>query len=180
MKHAKILGSALLASFFSFLFSIPIVKAHCPLCTITAATVAGGAAMFGVKGVVVGLFTGAAAAAMGMWIGRKIRKKYMPLQKIMITGASVALTIIPVIPFVKEMPLPVYVSLFGGYGTLFNRTYIINKFLLGSIIGAALMYGTPALSGVISRLREKQVPFQGMIIIAILLILVAALLQVAL
>lgn len=161
--------------------------AHCPLCTVTAAAAAGGATMLGVKGAVVGLFTGAAAAAMGMWLGRKIKKKYVPFQTTALTVASVALTVLPVVPFVREMPLPLYVSIFGSYGSLLNRTYLFNKFILGSILGAVLMYAAPALSSLVSRMRRveknsetRPIPFQGIIIVFVLLAIAAGIAQVVL
>src|SRR3989344_2974791 len=90
--------------------------AHCPLCTVGAAFVAGGAAVFGVHRMVIGVFIGAFAASMGMWFGRAIKKKVMPFQKTAIVLASYFLTVLPMWPLLKDAH-PLLLNFAGDYGT---------------------------------------------------------------
>lgn len=153
------------------------VYAHCPLCTIGAAAVAGGAAYYGVNQLVIGLFIGGFAISMGMWIARLIKKKYVPFQTILIVLISFFTTILPLLPLMKEVA-PLYISLFGGYGTLLNRTYVINLFFIGSIPGGIMVGIAPWLSKKITSLRKgKRMPFQGIMITLLLLIIAGVILQ---
>ena len=112
---------------FVILFSISstTVIAHCPLCTAGAAFVAGGAAVLGVHRMVIGVFIGAFAVSMGIWLGRAIKKKFMPLQKTIIVLFSYLLTVFPIRPLLKDLHT-FLISLYGDYGSLFNMTYLID------------------------------------------------------
>ena len=159
--------------FSASLFGIGIplvVKAHCPLCTAGAIAVGIGAYKLGISTEAVGIGIGAFAVALGLWIARIIPKKYIPFQKEVIVVVSFVSTILPVIPFMKSA-FPVYISFLGDYGT----TIAINRFLIGSIIGGLLVIIAPLVSRNLSRLANgKRIPFQGMII-TILLLLVSML-----
>ncbi len=146
--------------------------AHCPLCTVGAGAAAAGAAWLGVDNIVIGIFLGASALAMGLWFSRLIKKKYVPLQKLAISSFSFASIIIPVLPLMKGYS-SIYVSLAGGYGSLLNRTYLINLFLLGSIIGAAIVAAAPSISSAITGKRGKTIPYQGIILTFSLLAIAA-------
>ncbi len=168
--------SLLITSFLFFL--IPrSAFAHCPLCTAGAAIAAGGALWLGVKASVIGLFIGAFAVSLGWWIGKKIKKQYIPLQKTLIIVLSFLTTILPLVPLISPVT-PFYLDLGGSYGSLFNRTYVINLFLFGSIVGGAIVCMIPALSQRITKWRNgKMIPFQGITLTFTLLILVTFLLQ---
>ncbi len=159
--------------FFAF---IPAVSAHCPLCTIGAAAAAGGAAYFGVNQMVIGLFTGAFAVSVGWWISRLIKKRYIPFQRTAIILVSFATTILPLMPLMTEIR-PWFLSLFGSYGSIFNRTYVINLFLSGSVLGSIVTCFTPGLSDKITKIRNKTLPFQGTALTLILLILIGIVIQ---
>src|SRR3989338_7744934 len=94
--------------------------AHCTLCTIGAGAAAAGAAWFGVDNIVIGIFLGAAALAMGLWISRLFKKRYIPFQKWAISAFSFASIIIPVLPLMQgndsSSYSSIYISLAGGYG----------------------------------------------------------------
>lgn len=176
MKIKKIF---LLIPFFSLLYS-GIVHAHCPLCTAGAAVAAGGALWLGISKIVVALFIGAFAVSMGWWIGNKIKKQYVPYQKHFLVLISFLLTVIPILPIVKDI-FPIYISLAGGYGSLLNRTYIIDKALLASLLGGAVIYISPWVSSKITGLRNgKFIPFQGIIITFIILFILGGLIQLLL
>ncbi len=146
--------------------------AHCPLCTIGAGAAAAGAAWLGVDTIVIGIFLGGAALAMGLWISRLVKKRYIPLQKWAISSFSFASIIIPILPMMQGYS-SIYISLAGSYGSLLNRTYLINLFLLGSIIGAIIVAVAPSISSAITKKRGKTVPYQGIILTFSLLAIAA-------
>ena len=167
--------------FFSFfLLFIKGVQAHCPLCTAGAAIAAGGAAYFGVHNAVIGLLIGAFAISTGLWFSRIIKKKYIPAQKKVIVFLSFVLTLFPILPIINQT-YPLYISLFGDYGTLFHRTYVLNISLLTGIFGGTIVSLSPWLSKKVSLLRDGKIfPFQGVILTLILLLITSAILQVVL
>ncbi len=163
-----------------FIFLIGEAEAHCPLCTAGAIVAAGGAAWLGVDIIVIGLFIGAFAVSIGFWISKLIKKKYIPHQTLVIVLVSFITTVIPILPILtnEHDVFPVFISLMGEYGSFLNRTYLINLFLLGSVIGGAIVSSTPLISKNITRLRRKTIPFQGVIITLLSLIIVGVILQV--
>lgn len=68
---------------------------------------------------------------------------------------------------------------FGEYGSLFNRTYVYDKFLFGSIIGGLILLTSPLISKKIIELRQGRIfPYQGLLITFILLIIISVLFQI--
>lgn len=155
-------------------------KGHCPLCTVGAAVAVGGATWLGVDHLVIGLFLGAFAASMGFWIDRVIKQRYHKSflgQTTILVASSYFLTVLPLLPLLKGMT-PWYVSWFGAYGSLLNRTYLLNLPLLGSIAGALLVAVAPPFSKMITRMRKgKQFPFQGIVLTLSLLIITGTIVQ---
>ncbi|MBR9704577.1 hypothetical protein GOV12_04140 [Candidatus Pacearchaeota archaeon] len=164
--------------FIFLIFLIEGVLAHCPLCTIGAAAVAGGAVWLGVSKVVVSLFIGAFAVSMGLWFGRIIKKTYIPFQKTSIVLLSFILTIIPLLS-IMSYPYPLYIALWGGYGTLFNSTYVIDLSIFGSLFGGLIMGISPTINKKITKLRKgKHIPYQGIIISLLSLIIIGGIIQI--
>ena len=65
------------------------------------------------------------------------------------------------------------------YGSFLNRTYLFSKVLIGSLIGGLVTLFTPMLSRLVSRARGgKTLPFQGVGITFLALIITAAIVQV--
>ncbi|MBI2558696.1 hypothetical protein HYW20_05210 [Candidatus Woesearchaeota archaeon] len=154
--------------------------AHCPLCTVGAAFVAGGAAVLGVHRMVIGVFIGAFAVSTGLWFSRILKKKFVPLQKSIITIASYLLTIIPMRMILKDEH-PLFISLYGDYGSLFNRTYLVDYFVVGSIIGSVVVAIAPYLSDKITSIRKgRHIPYQGIALTFLLLIITGIILQLML
>lgn len=152
------------------MFFPKVVFAHCPLCTIGAGAVALGATWLGVSAFSIGIFLGAFGIAVGLWIGRLIKKKYFPHQALIIGVISFLATIIPLKPLFFDNS-PVLIALYGDYGTWLNTTYLIDKFIVGSIIGAVIILISPRVSKSISKARNnKLIPFQGIIITFALLL----------
>lgn len=163
----------------SFLpFFVKSVNAHCPLCTAGAAAAAGGAAWLGVNNAVIGIFIGAFAISTGWWISNIIKKNYVPFQRQVIIAVSFATTIPPLMPLIKGV-YPVLISIAGDYGSLLNRTYIINAFLMGSLIGGLIVSITPWLSKKITAARKgSTLPYQGITLTFILLVITGVFFQI--
>lgn len=160
-------------------FAIPVL-AHCPLCTVGAAFVAGGAAVFGVHRMVIGVFIGAFAASMGVWFGRAVKKRFIPLQKTAIFLASYILTVFPIWPLLKDSH-PLLLNLAGDYGSPLNSTYLIDYFIIGSVIGSLIVIMSPFLSEKITSMRKgRHIPFQGMALTFFLLMIAGVALQLML
>ena len=160
----------------AFIFGIQNVFAHCPLCTIGAAAAAGAAAYFGVHFITIGLFIGAFAASMGWWISNIVKKQFIPYQRAVFVLLSFVTTVFPILPLFKDTS-PLYISFYGSYGSLLNRTYLINTFFIGTLIGTFVMSITPSLSAKITKIRGKSIPFQGMVLTAVLLIVLGLIFQ---
>ncbi|MEK7461746.1 MAG: hypothetical protein AAB586_01615 [Patescibacteria group bacterium] len=155
-----------------------ITLAHCPLCTIGAGALAVLAASLGVSTASVGVFIGAFSLALGLWLAKMIKQKYFQGQDAVVTLVVFFSTIIPIMPFIKESR-SFYVSLWGGYGTVFHNTYLINLYLFGATVGALLLFISPYLSTALTRSRnERMLPYQGLVITFILIVLAGIILQI--
>ena len=162
---------------FGVLAFIPgVAKAHCPLCTAGAGALAIGAAYIGVSTYVVGIFIGAFALALALWIPRTVKKKYIRYQDHILAAIIYVTTIVPLLPLLQHFT-SFNVYWFGEYGSFFNRTYMVNRFLIGSFIGAGVMYAAPYVSGHVTKLRKKNFPYQGMAITFGLLLLISLFFQ---
>lgn len=150
------------------------VYAHCPLCTAGAGAMAGAAALMGVKYGAIGVFLGAFAAALGLWIAKRVKKTYIPRQNIVIFLGVYLSTLLPLVPFTKDYS-SFLISMYGDYGSLFNRTYLINWFIVGSLLGTVMVFLAPRFSSYVTHLRHgRKIKFQGLAL-TFLLLLVAAL-----
>lgn len=165
------------------LFTIPVLAlvpkaalAHCPLCTAGAGALAVLAASLGVSSVVVGILIGAFALALSLWLAPMIKKQYVPYQKEILTTLIFLGTVIPIMPLVRDYG-PLYLSLSGEYGTLLHNTYTINLYILGVVLGGIVMLVAPYLSKLVTRARGKQIPYQGISITLLLLVIASIIAQ---
>lgn len=143
------------------------VFAHCPLCTAGIGVVAVLAAWLGVSTLVIGVFIGALAVAIGFWIALLIRKTYVPAQKQILVLLSFFTTILPIAKFMPKYT-SIYLPFVGDYG----RTFVLNEVMAGSVIGAILVLLAPTMSRFITRLRGgSTVPYQGVLVTMLSLIL---------
>lgn len=155
------------------------VLAHCPLCTAGAGAIAAAAMALGVKVEVVGLLIGAFAAALGFYIANRIKKRFFPGQYWVIVFATFFLTVLPLMPLMAVEPYALVVYWFGEAGSLFNRIYLLDRYIVSSLFGGALMALAPKLSGYISSLRDdKRFPYQTLVMTLLLLIFTAVLVQI--
>ena len=161
------------------LVAVPnFAQAHCPLCTVGAGAAAALAAWFGVKIMVIGVFLGAFALAMGLWIARLIKYRF-PYKGLLLGLASFLLTIFPLQPLFQDYT-SLYITWGGKYGSIFNRTYVLDRFVIGAVIGAVILAAVPFLSKWIAKKRGKLIPYQGIILVFASLFLVALILQLSL
>ena len=162
-----------------FIWARPVL-AHCPLCTIGAGIVATIAVWLGVNTLVIGVLLGAFAAALGFWAARLIKKKYFAFQDSVVTILVFLSTILPLLPIAGGEKSSVYVSLAGDYGSFLNRTYVVDLFLVGSLLGALIMIISPFLSRQLTKWRkDRMFAYQGITVTFVLLIVSAIILQFA-
>jgi hypothetical protein len=157
-----------------------LALAHCPLCTAGAGVAAVFAAWLGVSMMSIGVFIGAFGIAIGLWIARLIKKQYIPHQAWVLAVISFATTVIPLMPLMQDYT-SFYLSLGGEYGSLLNRTYVVNRFLVGSAIGGVVMALAPSLSARITALRKGSMfRFQGLSITFLLLVAILLIVELIL
>lgn len=148
----------LFSSFSAFFGS---VHAHCPLCTAAVGTALVSAEYFGFGSGIVGIFAGAFAVSTGLWVSKKIKKQFIPLQSTAIVLASFFLTIIPLL-YLSSSTIYLPLLLFGESGTAFNKIYFVSTFLLSSIFGAFLSFLALLVRNFIKKFNGKVLfPFQG-------------------
>src|SRR3989344_4124079 len=163
--------------FFLSFASLPAVLAHCPLCTAGAAVAAGGAAYLGVNNSAIGVFLGAFAVSMGLWFSRLIKKKFIPQQRNILVLLSYLTTILPLRVMFKDIR-PLMVNSYGAYGSFLNRTYLIDSFIIFSLLGGMIVIISPFLSKKITELRKgNHLPYQGILLMFVLLLITALILQ---
>ena len=153
------------------------VFAHCPLCVGGAGAAAALASVLGVKYGAIGVFIGGFAVALSLFIARRLPQK-IKFQNIIVGWLIYLTTIIPMYPFLKGDYTSWFISAGGDYGSMFNKTYLIDLFIVGGIIGSLIVLYAMKLSVYITNKRGgKQIKFQGMIITFSLLLISAVILQ---
>jgi len=150
--------------------------AHCPLCTIGAGGAALVAKWLGISAGPIGIFLGAFAVALGLWTNTLIRKTYFPGQRLVLSVGSFLLTIFPLRYLFTDYS-SIFISWSGDYGTLLNRTYLIDLFLVGAVIGGLIMFGSPWVSKKLTSLRNKVFAYQGIVITFSMLLIVSLILE---
>lgn len=162
----------------TYIASTTATYAHCPLCTLGAGAAAVGAGWLGVEKIAIGVLLGGFSVAMGLWMSGLIKKQFVPYQKWIVATIVALSTALPLIPMLTYYS-SIYIRLSGSYGSLLNRTYAINLFVVGLIIGAIIMLLMPLTSQQVTRLRGgKTWPYQGVSLSIALMIVVATLLQI--
>ncbi|MDH3468933.1 MAG: hypothetical protein OES26_24110 [Gammaproteobacteria bacterium] len=123
----------------------------------------------------VGIFLGAFAVALGIWIARLIKKQYVPRQKTVLAIFSFVTTIFPLRTALADYT-SVYLPFWGEYGA----TFVINLFVVGATVGGVLILLSPYLSRKLALARGgKMFPFQGMAITLVVLITAAFVIELA-
>lgn len=175
MVRRVLSGAALVGTLF---FVSEPVHAHCPLCTAGAAVASGLAALLGMTYGAIGVFLGGFATVLGLWVSQLVQKRYVPWQSTLLFSVVYLSTLLPLVPFTKDYS-SWYVSWGGDYGSLFNRTYLINWFIVGAILGSLVVYFAPRLSASLTKLRDGNTfKFQGVFLTFLILSMTAFLMQV--
>lgn len=173
MVGRKTLG---ISSLFATLFAIPSVHAHCPLCTIGVGALGGGALWLGISPTVIGLFIGGAAVALGIMIDRMMKHR-IRFQEPLVIITTFILTVLPLVPILGSVTgLPIYLA--GEYGSLLNRVYLIDTFLIGSLFGGLLVMASPWINTKVIALRKgKKFNYQRMTITVLTMVVFGTVLQ---
>ncbi|MBI1961245.1 MAG: hypothetical protein HYS45_00920 [Parcubacteria group bacterium] len=151
-----------------------LVLAHCPLCTAGAVAIGLGAYQLGVSSLSVGIALGAASLALGMWMAKLIRVQYFRGQRLAIAFLVFATTVAPVAPFLPGAR-GLYLAGIGQYGT----TLVIPNVLIGAVLGGLLVLASPYASRSLTSLRSgRHVPFQGVLVVILLLFVSLVLVEV--
>lgn len=154
--------------------------AHCPLCTLGAGAAAVTARFLGAGTATIGIFLGAFSVALGSWMAAVIKRQFIPFQLEALAVLSFIGTILPLKPLFRE-DIPVPIFWLGDYGSILNRTYIFDIFLVSAIIGGLMMLFSKTISGwVSSLLKGPRIPYQGLAITFLSLIISATILEVVL
>ena len=159
----------------SFIFLIPTVMAHCPLCTAAAGAGIGVTRWIGLDDSIVGLFLGAFIVSTGLWFNNWLKKKKVvfPIQGILIVFASFLLTITPLyltgiiknFDIVKSLP---ELSMLG------LSVLGIDKLLFGIIIGIIAVGSSFSFSDYIKKKNGKVLfPYQGILFMIVALLLLS-------
>lgn len=156
-----------------------MASAHCPLCTLGAGAAALAATWLGVQSMAVAVFLGAFAVALGLWTNRLLLRQFVPFQGLILGAISFLLTILPLQPLFYDYA-SVYLNWGGAYGSMLNRTYILDRFLVGAVIGATLLILAPGVSRFLSKKIKRHIPFQGILISFLMLIFAALVIQLSL
>jgi hypothetical protein len=162
---------------------IPPVSAHCPLCTAGAAAGVGIARAYGVDDSIVGLFLGAFVAASALWLDRILKKRNIdyPFQGVILVAISLLALAAPLYYAGIITNLEVVKSMPDYHAILGMETFGLDKLFSSLIFGTILIAGVFTVSDYITAKRgERMFRYQGMILMAVTLILVTALLWVSL
>lgn len=150
-----------------------MLLAHCPLCAAGTGIVALGASYFGIDDAIVGIWVGAFSLSLGIVTAKAIKKKIIPLQDFFVAIIVYLLTVLPSAVFFKHY-LPLYIHLFGPYGSALNTMYIVKRFYIGALLGALIIVVSPYLNNlIISLFKEKKIAFQKLILTFVLLFIIS-------
>jgi len=173
----KELNKTKLSFIISGLFLVPtLAQAHCPLCTAGAGILAVVAASLGVPVIIITTLLGGFALAMGLWFAKIIKKKFIPYQYHIIAWLVYFATVIPLWPILKEYKI--FYMPFIGFDKYANKVPV-DLYIAGVILGAIILLVSPFISKKLSVAVGKQIiPFQGVFITFLLMILVPLLVNI--
>ena len=163
MKTVNLLIFGML-SLFVIIGVVPLVSAHCPLCTAGAAVGIGVARFYGVNDSIVGLFLGAFIVSTALWFNKWLLKKgkNFVLQEIVLVLLSFLLLAVPlytggvITNFAMVKSMPEYHSILG------MGIYGIDALLFGMIAGSVVIWGVFGFSEHIKRKKGRVLwPYQG-------------------
>ena len=145
-----------------------LAHAHCPLCTAGAGILAVVAASLGVPALIISTLLGGFALAMGLWIAPLITKKYFRYQDAVLAWLIYLSTVVPLWPLLRE-----YKTLYAPYIGFdkYAEKIPVDVYIVGVILGALVLLVAPSISKKVTALKGEQlIPFQGIAITFILLV----------
>lgn len=154
---------------------IPPVSAHCPLCTAGAAAGVGIARAFGVDDAIVGFWLGAFVAASALWIDRLLKKRgtEYPFQGFILVAISLLALAIPLYYAGVITNLEVVKSMPDYHAILGMEALGLDKLFSGLVLGTVLIAGIFTASDyIIAKRGERLFRYQGMILMAVTLVIV--------
>lgn len=165
----KLIFAGILLAFIA----IPLVSAHCPLCTIAAGAGVGIARAYGLSDSIVGLFLGAFAASSALWMNKMLKKKVnLPYQELLFMIASFLLIAIPL--YLSGIIINSEIVKSNSDYSMFGLGFFgIDKLMGGIIIGTLAIWLVFRFSDYIKKKNGKVLwPYQGLsLMILVLLIL---------
>lgn len=180
MKKIFLYGLAMLVVMS---LALPLVSAHCPLCTAGAAVGVGFARAYGVDDSIAGLFLGALIVSSALWFNKWLKKKVnFPFQEALIVLLSFLLLAIPFysagmitnFEMVKSMPEHHGMTGLGIFGL---AQFGIDKLLFGMILGSLVIWGIFSLSEHITKKRGKRLfDYQGFVFMILGLVILSLIL----
>lgn len=158
-----------LAMMMALSLALPLVSAHCPLCTGAAIGGVAAARFFGVDDSLVGLFLGAFIVSTALWADKMLKKRINLLfQQPLLILISFFLLAVPFyssglitdFEMVKSMPTHHGMT---GLGIVGLAESGVDKILFGMILGTLAIWGSFSLSDYIKGKRGKVLwPYQGL------------------
>ena len=131
--------------------TLPIVSAHCPLCTGAAIAGVGVTRAWGLDDSIMGIFVGGMIISSAFWVDKILEKKRAKgnaiLRKTSLVLASTVLTF-----------LTLYLAGLMGFDNA-NKIFGIDRLIFGSFSGMAISLGAGFLSAHIKNKNEGKVKF---------------------
>ncbi len=146
----KILG-LLLTPLLSLIAIIPMVMAHCPLCTAATIVGVGVTRSLSLDDSIVGVFVGAMIVSSALWLDNILKKKNIRGNKFLrISSIILATSVLTLLSFY-------YAGILGPANTY--RIFGVEKIIFGTISGAAVSFAAFFVSNEIKRKNKGKTLF---------------------
>lgn len=143
-RKAKLILSLLIGTILFSILAIPVVMAHCPLCTGATIVGVGVTRSLGWDDSIVGIFTGAMIISSALWINNMLKRKNIGGNNFLrISGLIIATSLLTILTFY-------YAGLFGPGNNY--RIFGMEKITFGSISGGIISLAIFAIS---NKIKEK-------------------------
>ncbi len=165
----------IIAMVFAFIFiAMPLVSAHCPLCSAAAGAGVGIARFYGVDDSIVGLFLGAFVVSTALWFNKLLKKKInFPLQQFLLVMISFLLLAVPFYYSGLIINADMVRALPNSYSILGLGVFGIDKLLGGMIIGSSAIWFVFSLGDYMKKKRGLLFPYQSISFMLLTLIILS-------
>ncbi len=150
---------SLLSFLFFFIFLIPSVLAHCPLCTAATGAAVAITRWYGLDDSIVGVFVGGMVVATGLWMNNLLKKHNRGKEYIRLQSGIVLL-----VSFIL-MIITLYLAKLVGPSNPF-KIFGIDRILLGTFIGIVVSFASFKLHDVTRAYNKNKnyLPYQSILI----------------